>query len=128
MTDQNAANREKRLVNVQPTFITNPQATELVQPTDRALDGPTDLAQTTAMITATFGNVRLGADLAQCLTVRLRVIGAISIQLVKAIARRAGFAFDCRHIVDQIQQLSHVMSIGCGDFGDDRHAAASVSK
>lgn len=120
MTDQNTANRQERFVDVQSPLAAQAQASELVQPTDCAFHRPPHRAQAAAVLGVAFGNLRRGADLAQGLAVGFRVVSAIGVQFVEAKARRARLALDRRHIVDQVQQLGHVVAVGRGGLGHDR--------
>lgn len=122
MTNQNAANFEERVVNLGSSFITNAQSAKLMQPTDGAFNHPTVHTQSTAVLGVAMRDHRLDADFAQGLSVGLRVVRAISIQLIKPKAWLAGFACNRRYLVDQWQQLCHVVSICCGHNRHDGYA------
>ena len=121
MANQDAADFEERVVNLGSSFITNAQSAKLMQPTNGALNHPTVHTESTAVFGVATRDHRLRTDLAQRFTVRLRVVGAISIQLIKPKAWLAGFASDLGNLVDQWQQLRHIVSIR---FGHDGHAVA----
>ena len=112
MTDRNTSNSEKRFVDVQPTFVTNPQATEWVQPTDRAFNDPSKHTQSAAVIRSSFGDFRLGPHFVQRLTIWLTVIRTIGVKFLKTITRCPEFTLDRRHFVDQVQPFGHVVTVG----------------
>ena len=111
-------------MDVDPAFVADAQPPELVKPTDRPFDDPTDLAQSAAVFAAAFGDHRLGADLTQRGAVRFTIVRAVGVQRIEAVARRARLAADRGHGVDQVQQLGHVVAVGGGGYGDDRDAVA----
>jgi len=109
-------------MNIDASFVSNPQATQLVQPTDCPLDDPSVDAQAAAVIGVASSNLRIDSDLFQSLTMRVRVVCAICVQFVKTVAWSARLAFDGWHIVYQLQKLGHIMSICRRGPGDDRNA------
>ena len=111
-------------MNVLTSFKPNSQSAELVQPADGSFDDPAFRTKAAAMFAIAFRNERFGADLSQCVTVWFRVICSISVQLVKAIARRTGLTRDRWHIVDQRQQLRNVMPVGAGETRSDRQSSS----
>lgn len=89
-------------MDVRPFFISDAQAAELMQPGDRALDDPALRAQASA--------------------VRLRIIRTVAQHSLRTEARGTALAADGRNRIDQRQQLGHVVRIGAGDDGRQRHA------
>jgi len=128
MADQDTTNRQERLVDVQAAFVADAQTAELVQPTEGAFDDPAEDAQSASVFGVALGNAWLDTNIAKRVAMLLAVVASIGVQFVKAIARRAGFAFDSRHVVDQIQQLADIMTIGGGRLGHDGHAATIGQK
>ncbi len=122
MTDQDTTDGKERIVNVSASFISDSQTAELMQPTDRAFDHPSVNTQPAAMVRVASRNLRIDADLSQSVAMRIRVVCAVGVQFVKTITRRAGFTLDGGHVVDQLQQLRHIMSIGGSGLDDDRDA------
>ena len=122
MADQDAAEGQEGFVDVQATLVTDPQAAGLVQPTDRAFDDPTDLAQAAAVVSVSSWDAGGGADVMQRFAVAVAVVGAVGVEFIEAVTRGAGFAFDRRDVVDQVQQLRGVVVVGGGGPGDDGRA------
>jgi len=98
-------------MNVVPPLIPNAQPAELMQPTQRTLHHPAIHPEPAAVLRVSLGDVRLGPDLAQRFAVCFRVIRAIGVQLVKAIARSADPTGNRRHVVDQIKQFLDIVDI-----------------
>ena len=124
MADEDAAEGQEGFVDVQATFVTDPQPSELVQPTDRAFDDPTDLAQMAAVVAVSACDACGGADVLERFAVEVAVVGAVGVEFIEAVARGAGFALDRRDVVDQVQQLCDVVVVGGGGPGDNGDAVA----
>ena len=124
MADQDAAEGQEGFVDVQATLITDPQAAGLVQPTDRAFDDPTDLAQRAAVVAVSACDACGGADVLEGLAVEVAVVGAVGVEFIEAVTRGAGLALDRWDVVDQVQQLCGVVGVGGGGFSDDGGAVA----
>ena len=65
-------------MNVRPFFIPHAQATELMQPSDGALDDPSQGAQASAVRQSPPRQAALDTPFSQGLPVRLRIIRAIA--------------------------------------------------
>jgi hypothetical protein len=78
--DAGAAEREERLVDVGATVPPDAQASEAVQPRERALDDPAVDAEPAAMPGAALGDERPDAASAKFATVRLGVVAAVGVQ------------------------------------------------
>lgn len=76
-TNQSTSERHERLMDVWAAFIPNPQASELMQPGQGALDHPTENAQATPVGRVAFGQHRLDAQCPQPTPMRFRIIAAI---------------------------------------------------
>jgi len=109
-------------MNVRPAFIPDPQATELMQPTDGAFHHPAIDSQAAAMRFPATGNAGRDSHFAKSLTIRFAVIGAIGIEFLKSIAWRTGFPLDRGHTIHQFQQLGNVMTVGRRGQRDNRNA------
>ncbi len=59
-----------------------------------------------------FGQMRLNATFTKLLTMRFRVVRAITEEGLRALWWMSGFAGDRWHAIDQRQQLCHVVAIG----------------
>jgi len=124
VADEDAAEGQEGLVDVQAAFVTDAQPAEWVQPTDRAFDDPTDLAQMTAVVAVSACDAGGGADVLERQAVLVAVVGAVGVEFIEAVAWGTGLALDRRDVVDQVQQLCGVVVVGGGGPGDDGGAVA----
>lgn len=110
-------------MNVGTTFISNTQPSELVQPGERSLDHPAQLAQTAIIIRTTSRQQRLNAfHMKHHFPVR-RVIRLVGDDRIGTPPRRAHFAAHSRDRVDQCEQLCAVVDVRRRDRCDQRDAA-----
>jgi hypothetical protein len=103
-------------MDIQASIIANTQAFELVQPRQAALYHPTGFAETATMFCVSRGQQRFDAAAHQFFAVGPRMIGSVPLDSVRSTTRSAHSAGQGRNIVDQGQQLRHVVLIGSGDF------------
>ena len=111
MANNYTCDGQESLMDIVTSLIANPQTPELMQPAYRSLNHPTKDPQTTAMCRVAAGDARNDSNGFQCFTMRIRIIGTVGKQLVKTITRVTHFTFDRGNIIDQFQQLGHVMLI-----------------
>jgi len=109
-------------VNRRSSFVANAQSAELMKPGDAALDDPARLAQAAAMGRAAFGEFGADATLLQGISMRLRVVTAITLHAFRLVQRSAGFPRQMRDRLDQRQQLRDVVAVGLGQDGAQRNA------
>ena len=102
-------------MDVGPSLITDPQAPELMQPREGALDHPAEHAQSAPVRRAPLCQDREDAEASQGLAVRRRVVGAIALDAVGSAARVADRAADGWNRLDQGEQLRHVVAVGFGE-------------
>lgn len=95
--------------------IPYPESTVLMQPRQRAFHRPPVFSQAAPMGCPPFGQDRFNPPLAKSPTVRLRIIGPISLNTIWPFPRTPNFAGDGRNGIDQGEQLGHIVSIGFGD-------------
>ncbi len=86
-TDQRASQRHQGFVYLWPPLISDPQATKLMQPRDSSLNYPSKYSQPATVLGVAFSQHRLNPFLAHLLTVRLRIIGAVSLHALRAPSR-----------------------------------------
>jgi len=122
MTDYDTSECQERQVNVVTAFVSNSQAAELVQPTDRPLHNPSKDAQAAAVLGVSFGDYRLDAAQGQLLAVRIGIVGSISEDFSGALHRASDLASDRRDRVDQRDQLRHVVTVGACEQDGKRNA------
>ena len=111
-------------MDIVSALVTHPQPAALVQPGQGSFDNPAVHAQPAAMPGAPLGNQRGNVARPQPLPMLPGVIGPVRIQPLGSAARTAPFAPDRRHPVHQGQQLGHVMAVGSGQSGRQRHPVA----
>lgn len=111
MANNYTCDSQKSLMDIRASLVANPQTTELMQPAYRSLNHPTKDPQTTAMFRVATGDARNDSNGFQRLAVRIRIIGTIRKQFIKAVARAAHFTFDRGNIIDQFQQFGDIMLI-----------------
>jgi len=109
-------------MNIGATFVTDAQPTVLEQPRDGSLDDPTVDTQSTAVLGPTPCQGRRDMALTQLPTVRLRVIGPVPLDTIRAPAGPSDLARDGRNRIDQRQQLRDVVAIGSRDLDRQRNA------
>jgi hypothetical protein len=80
-------------MNVVESFIPDPQPSELVQPSSRALYYPAEPAQPLTAVCQAASYARLYASAAQLLTQGLRVIGFVGVQFVRSLPWPASHLF-----------------------------------
>jgi hypothetical protein len=117
-TNYRATDAQESLMNVRTTFITNPQATELMQPSQGSFHNPAVNAQAAAMFLTSFSQQRLDATFSQFIPMWLRIVTTVSLNQLRFAAWSSSFAFDGRDRIDQRNQLGHVLPIsGSQDTG-----------
>ncbi len=122
LADQDASQAEKSLVDVVPTFIANPQATELMQPAGGAFHHPTVLAQPAAMRRVPLGQDRFNVQARQHPPERLQIIPLVALQVLGTPTRTADFAPQRGNRFDQRQELSDIIRVGTGQDRRERDA------
>ena len=98
-------------MDVGPAFVADPQAAELMKPTDCAFDDPTELSKAAAVWRAALGDARFNAFAPQENAVHFGVVCAVGIEALRTLNRTARFASNRRDGVHQPDQLSHVVPV-----------------
>jgi hypothetical protein len=112
LADQSAGQADECFVNVIATFVSDPQATELVHPTQCAFYNPTMLAQSTPMRRVPLRKNGLNPEMAQGLAMRLGIIAPVPLHSLGTTTRMTNFAPHRGNRLHQGQELSHIMCIG----------------
>lgn len=118
--DENASEREESFVKVIEPFVTDLEATKLMQPSDGAFYHPAGFAQAATVFGIAFGNERLDGEGAQQPTMRFGVVATITLKRLRALSGTARFAPDRRNGLNQGQQLRHIVGVGPSDYGRER--------
>src|SRR5436853_5942083 len=121
-TDQRAGEQHKRLVNLWPSLISDTQLAKLMQPREGSLNHPAIHAKAAAMFRVSLRQHWLNSSLPQLQTVRLRIIGPVTLHPFGPLPGSATLAFDRRNGLDQRQQLRHVMRVGGAQNHRQRNA------
>jgi len=120
--DEDASEGEKGFVKVIESFVTDLEATKLMQPSDRTLDDPTGFSQAAAMFGIAFGNDRFNGEGAQQPAMRLGVVGTVTLNRLRALSGSARFASNRRNGLNQRQKLRHIVGVGPGNYARERDA------
>jgi hypothetical protein len=102
-----------------------PDATKLFEPTNRALDVPSQFSQSAAVFTASLWEEGLNVAAPQLRSITFVVVTTVSLQAVRATARSSDLAGDCRELVNQGYRFTYVVPVG-GSKADSDWDALSV--
>jgi hypothetical protein len=110
---------QKSLVHVQPTFVAGHQSSELAQPSERALNHPSVLAQLFAALHVAPGYPRSDTSLPQCSPASWVIVPFVGMQLERATPARSSTVvfpdrFDSIHYIGEGIGVVHVG--GCADY------------
>jgi hypothetical protein len=122
MTDDGVTEREEGLVDVGAAFVTNAQAAELVQPTQRAFDHPASFTQTTAVRGAATGQLVGDAALLQPAMVSRTAVGTIALYRNGSLPRATDFAPHGGNGRYEWLQLAAVMHVSCRQLDAQRQS------
>jgi len=103
-------------MDIGATFIADTQPAMLKQPCDGSLNHPAVHAQSAAVLRPTPCQKRHDVPVPQLATVRLGIIGPISLDTIRTPSGPSDLARDRRNRIDQRQQLRDVVAIGSGDL------------
>ena len=103
------------------TFVTHVEATEAVQPRQRALDDPAGATQAASVLAIPARQDRGNAPLAQFLTMTFRVVAAIALHTSGSTTRRPGAAADRGKRIDEVEQFADVVAVGRRQPRDERN-------
>src|ERR1700689_4084550 len=109
-------------MNVSVAIGAKAKLAKVVEPRIGALDDPAKDAQTAAMLRVPPGYFGIDVSILQFLSMRIRVIGAVGIQLLRTLSRPSDLAGNWRNLVNQRDQLCHVVDVGTGRLGGERNA------
>ena len=111
-------------MDTRATFIPHVEATELMEPGQRALDDPARPAEATAMLGPAFRQLRFNAAAVEGVAMRLRIIAAVALHQVRLAPRPARSTAQWRNAVDEGQQLGDVVTVGGGQPRRKRNPVA----
>ncbi len=115
--DNGTPEGEESFMDVGSPLIADAQPAELMHPSQGSLNHPTIDSEAAAVLGEALGQDRLDPQRAQCLSVRLRVISSVSLNLVRSPARPPSPAPNWWNGLHQGQQLGHVMTISSRQDG-----------
>jgi hypothetical protein len=108
-------------VDIGTPLKANPQATELVKPTVRALDHPSEDAEAASVFRVTLCQNGLNAAPSQTLPMRFRIIRPVTLN-APGTPSTATFAANLRDRIDQGDQLRYVVGVRSRQLGRQRDA------
>src|SRR6267378_1319762 len=100
------------------------EATKAMQPGQRALCDPAIDAQAAAMLRAAPGKAGNNATLTQVPAERIRIVGAVRVQLLWPSPGTSDLTRHCWHLLHHGQCLLDVGDVGAGDGHRQGHALA----
>ena len=109
-------------MNIVISFITNLQASKVMQPGNRALDDPARFAQTATVRCADTGEFWHDALLAQCLPVLIGTVPSVALNDAGFAQWSASFAANRRNGRDQRIQLLDVVTVRAAQDDCERNA------
>lgn len=101
-------------MNIEPSLVTNGQASEVVEPSEGSLHYPTVLAKLLAALNSASGDTRSDPSLSQRLPVSFRVVSFVSMHLLRSLTRSASFSFDGRNGINHRLQHLGIVNVGSG--------------
>jgi hypothetical protein len=115
--DQRSGEGKESAVHVAEAFVTDAQAAELMEPTDRAFDNPAFAAEAATMRRAAFCEVRHDAFGAQALAIGRAIVGPVGVDAANPGAQLVWQA------EEQGKELTRVVVVGRRNGGDQGDAA-----
>lgn len=112
MANNGAAQSEKGLMNIRPSFVTDAQAAELMQPAEGAFNHPARFTQAATMGLAAPRQMVGYAPLREPMCVGPIAIGSIALDCIRPLAGSSDFAAHRHYGRQKRQQLTTVMHIG----------------
>lgn len=109
-------------MQLRAAFIADPQATELMQPGERAFHDPAIDSQAAAMRCVAFGQHGFNPQTPQPTAMGFRVVATITLHAARAAARAATFAAHGRDGFDQRLKFGDVIRVCAGQAGRQRKA------
>ena len=95
-----------------------------MQPSEGALDDPADASEAGAVLGPAAGNDRFDASRADEAPVGVVVVATVGDDCIGAKARPADYAAHARHLVEQRDQLGHVVAVAARERPGQRQPAA----
>jgi hypothetical protein len=86
-SNETEGDQDKGFMDIGATFITDPQPTVLEEPRDGSLNHPAVDTQATAVCRPPPSQERADVPVTQLATVRLRIVGSITLNAIRAPAR-----------------------------------------
>lgn len=128
MANDGTSQSEKGLMNIRTPFVTNAQAPELMQPTQRALYDPAGFAQAAAMRPAFTSQPVGDVQTLQPAVMGPTAISPIALHQIRSLTRSTCFAGHCWNRQQQRFELPTVMHVGSSDLGAQWNALGIGAK
>ena len=104
-------------------FVADAEAAVLMQPGDRPFDDPAAAAEPGSVRSLRPGDLRLDVPAAQLAPCVARVVGAVAVQLARAVGWSTATAAHRRDRVHECDQLGDVVAVAAGQRAGERRAA-----
>jgi hypothetical protein len=101
MANEDTSQFEESFMNICSSFVAHAQAAQVVQPSEGALNHPAAFAKPAAVGHTTFRQQRLDAAPPQLVSMRLRIVSAVALHLVRSLSWTAPVAYDGRHRIKE---------------------------
>src|SRR5262247_2157567 len=122
-TDDTTGHGEQAFVHVRPAFVPQAESSELMQQSLSLLNHVTVNAQAASVIRVSPCQKREDLSSSKGLSMRLRVISAVTQYTFRAISGVTGLPGDRRNGIDEGNQLRDIVPVGPGQLYGQRHAA-----
>lgn len=124
MADEAAGDREEGLVDVGASFVAESESAVLVQPGEGAFDDPALAAEPGAVFVLLTGDLGVDSACSQSVEHVVGVVAAVAEHALWPLSWAAGFAFDGRDRVEQVEQLAGVGPVSGGEDRGERDPAS----
>ena len=112
MANNDASQIEERLVDIRPSFVTNPETAKLMEPTDCPFHNPASPSQAASVLGLPPSKHRFDPEPLQKTSMRLGIVSAISLKSLWGLSWASWFSADRRDGSHERKDLSDVVLIG----------------
>ena len=112
-------------MDVGAALVADAKTAVLMQPGDRPFDDPAAAAEPGSVRSLRPGDLRLDVPAAQLAPCVARVVGAVAVQLARAVGWSTATAAHRRDRVHECDQLGDVVAVAAGERDSERRAAAA---
>jgi hypothetical protein len=113
---------KKRLMDIQPSLVTNGQPSEAVEPCEGALYHPSVMSQLLAALPATPGDTRYDPSLAKSCPISFGVVSFISVHLIRTFAGSTSSTLEGRDGIYHLHQCRCVRNVSASTLQDEGYS------